>query len=395
MFYENINTMKKIWLTVAGSLLIALSAANAQERSDTTRTRATDESSTNYRRSTDTNTESGIEGNTNTIQGKSGTQGQYGSEDMSMQWRDEDRMSVSREELPESLVETLKSDDYEGWENATIYKNKNTDDYMLVMQDNGKVKTFYFDKEGKAHSMGAGQDDQSSSGAGTSGTSGYGTSGTGTSGAGTSGSGSSSTPDNSSYGTTGASGTTGTSGTGSSSQSGSDNSMSTSGTSSGTTTPSGTSSPSDLQDDTSTSGSAAGTSSSGSISSGNESTSGGAGSASGSSSATSGSTGSTSGSSGTMSSEAQTSSPANSTQPSTISDSNESNAWKSEDRVVVTSEELPSSLRLTLDDDQYEGWENSTMYRNRTTNEYMIEIRDGSSSKIYYFDKDGKPKRQD
>lgn len=59
---------------------------------------------------------------------------------------------------------------------------------------------------------------------------------------------------------------------------------------------------------------------------------------------------------------------------------------------MVTTDDMPTSLRMTLEDDQYEGWENSTVYRNRNTNEYMVEIRDGSSSKTYYFDKDGKAK---
>jgi hypothetical protein len=64
--------------------------------------------------------------------------------------------------------------------------------------------------------------------------------------------------------------------------------------------------------------------------------------------------------------------------------------WRNEDRVVVRSNDIPSSLRITLRGDQYKGWENSTVYRNRSTNEYMVEIRDGSKTNTFYFDKDGK-----
>jgi hypothetical protein len=129
--------MKKIWLTFAGSCLIALATVNAQERSDTTQ----QQPSSGYR------TESGTQSETGTINGKSGTQGQY-----STQWSDQDREAVTREDLPAGLLKTLESDDYKGWENATIYRNKVSDDYMLIIQDNGTAKTFYFDKEGKSHS---------------------------------------------------------------------------------------------------------------------------------------------------------------------------------------------------------------------------------------------------
>jgi hypothetical protein len=56
----------------------------------------------------------------------------------------------------------------------------------------------------------------------------------------------------------------------------------------------------------------------------------------------------------------------------------------------VVTDDIPASLRATLSDDKYKGWENSTIYRNRKSNDYMVEIRDGSNAKVYYFDKDGK-----
>jgi hypothetical protein len=66
-----------------------------------------------------------------------------------------------------------------------------------------------------------------------------------------------------------------------------------------------------------------------------------------------------------------------------------SHKWKNEDRVVIATEDVPPGLLVTLQAPEYKGWENSTVYRNRTTDEYMIEIRDGSSAKVYYFNKEG------
>jgi hypothetical protein len=261
--------MKKIWLTFAGSLLLSLGVM-AQERSDTT---GINDPSSNYRR---TDTESGTQTETSTIQGKSATQGQ--SENLNTTWRDEDRESISSEDLPPGLLETLRSEEYQGWENATIYRNKMSEDYMLVIQDNGSTRTFYFDKEGQARNYT--DDDQSSI---------------------------STETDVSTSETQPSQTNPGNNATGATS------------TSAGTTTPTGTSST-----------------------------------------------------------------------ETTITTEQPSASWRAEDRVVIVNSDIPPSLRITLEDDMYLGWENSTIYRNRQTNEYMIEIRDGSNSKIYYFDKDGK-----
>jgi len=302
--------MKKIWLTLAGSLLLSM-AVIAQERTDTT---GTSDPSSNYRR---TDTESGTQAETSTIEGKSATQGQ--AEDQQMSWRDEDRESISSEDLPTELLETLKSEEYQGWENATIYRNKVSEDYMLVIQDNGSTRTFYFDKEGQARSY---RDDDQSSMQNQSGQ----TMETDVQ---------TDSDIQSSSSTTESDSDTGVSSDVSSSETQTDTETQTSqenpgnnatgatSTSAGTTTPSGTSG-STLETET------------------------------------------------TISTE----------QPST--------SWRAEDRVVIVSSDIPASLRVTLEDDTYRGWENSTIYRNRETNEYMIEIRDGSNSRIYYFDKDGK-----
>jgi len=57
----------------------------------------------------------------------------------------------------------------------------------------------------------------------------------------------------------------------------------------------------------------------------------------------------------------------------------------------IQSSEVPSSLRKTLKDPMYAGWENSTIYRNKSQDEYVVEILSGSTAKTYRFDKSGKP----
>ena len=61
------------------------------------------------------------------------------------------------------------------------------------------------------------------------------------------------------------------------------------------------------------------------------------------------------------------------------------------DVVIVKSTEVPASLRKTLEDPMYVGWENSTIWRNKTTDEYTMEMMSGTTMRTYRFDKTGKP----
>jgi hypothetical protein len=60
------------------------------------------------------------------------------------------------------------------------------------------------------------------------------------------------------------------------------------------------------------------------------------------------------------------------------------------DLVRVQSSDVPASLRSTLQGAEYKGWENGTVYRNKTTNEYVVEVGDGTNKKTYRFDRNGK-----
>lgn len=57
---------------------------------------------------------------------------------------------------------------------------------------------------------------------------------------------------------------------------------------------------------------------------------------------------------------------------------------------MIKSDNLPSSLRTTLQGNEYYGWESGTIYQNRTNNQYLVTTGTGPDSKTYYFDRDGK-----
>ena len=63
------------------------------------------------------------------------------------------------------------------------------------------------------------------------------------------------------------------------------------------------------------------------------------------------------------------------------------------DMPALKSTEIPANLRETLQAPQYQGWDASTskIYRNQTSDLYVVQIQDGTMTKTYRFDKNGKP----
>jgi hypothetical protein len=68
-----------------------------------------------------------------------------------------------------------------------------------------------------------------------------------------------------------------------------------------------------------------------------------------------------------------------------------SQAVGKKDLVRVEKADVPDALKKTLEDPMYAGWENSTIWRNKSTDEYSVTIISGTTSKTYRFDKNGKP----
>ena len=63
------------------------------------------------------------------------------------------------------------------------------------------------------------------------------------------------------------------------------------------------------------------------------------------------------------------------------------------DMTALKSTEIPANLRETLQGPSYKGWDASTskIYRNQTSDLYVVQIQDGTMTKTYRFDKEGKP----
>ena len=53
--------------------------------------------------------------------------------------------------------------------------------------------------------------------------------------------------------------------------------------------------------------------------------------------------------------------------------------------------QLPGTMLETLRDPMYQGWESSTIYYNRGTNEYTFDVGTGNEIKNYRFDRNGNP----
>lgn len=63
------------------------------------------------------------------------------------------------------------------------------------------------------------------------------------------------------------------------------------------------------------------------------------------------------------------------------------------DMTKINIVDVPAALHQTLQAPEYKGWDNetSTIYKSKTGNLYVVEIRDGNKTKVYHFDSDGKP----
>ena len=90
----------------------------------------------------------------------------------------------------------------------------------------------------------------------------------------------------------------------------------------------------------------------------------------------------------TRTTQPSVSQPSNTQQPSTTQQPSQD--YQQRDMVKIKSSEVPASLRSTLQGSEYKGWENGTIYRNKTNDGYMVEIGDGTTRKTYRFDKGGK-----
>ena len=79
--------------------------------------------------------------------------------------------------------------------------------------------------------------------------------------------------------------------------------------------------------------------------------------------------------------------------PSTEQQQIPQSQYRSQDRITIPADQVPSSLRQTLQGSQYKGWETTPLYQDRTTQEYYFELPDanGTTKRLHRFDRNGKP----
>lgn len=124
--------MKKILLTLAGSLMIGMCALHAQENDPATQDRARTRDGEQY--------------------GQPKQKRDRTKMHRDQQWNDQSRnrdayanegmVIIDKNEMPSSLQEKLKDEKYAGWENGTIYHNTNTGEYVIA------PRAFRFDDQG-------------------------------------------------------------------------------------------------------------------------------------------------------------------------------------------------------------------------------------------------------
>src|SRR5690349_8334588 len=69
-------------------------------------------------------------------------------------------------------------------------------------------------------------------------------------------------------------------------------------------------------------------------------------------------------------------------------------SYQLRDMTVLQASEIPAVLRETLQgNSKYKGWEDPTtkVYRNKTSDIFVVQIMDGTETHEYRFDRNGKP----
>jgi hypothetical protein len=77
-------------------------------------------------------------------------------------------------------------------------------------------------------------------------------------------------------------------------------------------------------------------------------------------------------------------------QPTTDQPTESPNLAEDPNMEMIQSSDVPASLRSTLQGTEYAGWENGQVYRNKSTNEFIVQIGEDADKKTYTFDSNGK-----
>lgn len=131
--------MKKIVFSTLGSMLISLFAVQAQQQYDTAGTAKQQDRQRYNQSQEDQSRRSGQRQKDR----KRMDQDQAWQQQSDRDYTVEGMVIIDKDEIPSSLKKTLKDDKYSGWENATIYHNTNTGEYVIA------PRAYRFDEQGK------------------------------------------------------------------------------------------------------------------------------------------------------------------------------------------------------------------------------------------------------
>jgi hypothetical protein len=76
--------------------------------------------------------------------------------------------------------------------------------------------------------------------------------------------------------------------------------------------------------------------------------------------------------------------------PQPTSPARESEEYTDKDKVPIEADQLPMAVQQALRDPIYLGLDQSAIFQDRITGDYIIDVKSGASSKTYRFDKNGK-----
>lgn len=61
-----------------------------------------------------------------------------------------------------------------------------------------------------------------------------------------------------------------------------------------------------------------------------------------------------------------------------------------DDRVKIKSEELPETVKKSLEAEEYRGWLINAAYHIKSKDQFEVELKNGAEAKTVIFDKEGK-----
>jgi hypothetical protein len=76
--------------------------------------------------------------------------------------------------------------------------------------------------------------------------------------------------------------------------------------------------------------------------------------------------------------------------PEPTSPARESDEYTNKDKVAIEVDQLPMAVQQALRDPMYAGLDHSSLFQDRITGEYIVEIKNGAATKTYRFNEKGK-----